>query len=185
MKQGIFQQQNSFPLLRAIKQPATAAGEGKFERLVTTAWNFASTALWNNTEFSIQEIQRSKELIATWLGEENSEKNFIAFCQRVLLARQYVTSQPGRYIPLPSVWLDTDNKLGFAGTGSWYERINNIREAVPSYKTGIKALAQALLEMSTQPSASHYHYWKSYFIDHHTPGLLSLFQATAIQQMYQ
>lgn len=184
MKQGIYQQQRSYPPLRAITPTPPAISEGKFGRLVNTAWIFANTALWNDTEFSPQEIQRSKELIATWLGQENSETAFIAFCQRVLLARQYVTSQPGRYIPLPSVWLDTDNKLGFAGTGAWYERVNNIRESVPGYKTGIKALAQALLELSSQPSASHYHYWKSYFIDHHTPGLLALFQATAIQQMY-
>lgn len=181
MKQAISNTNRNYPTLRVAEQSTT----NHFSHLVNTAWTFASTALWNTTVFSETEIQRAKALIAEYLNNDATDNAFLVFCQRVLLARHYITSQPGRYIPLPSVWLDQNNKLGFAGTGAWYERITAIREAVPGYKTGIKAFAQALLELSNQPSsAAHYNYWKNYFIDHQSPGLLSLFQATVIQQFY-
>lgn len=152
--------------------------------LVDTAWTFARVALWNTVVLSEDEISRAKKVIAEYLFDATDE-HFMSFCQRILLARHYITSQPGRYIPLPSVWFDAANKLGFTGTSGWYDRIVTIREAVPGYKTGIKAFAQALLELSNQPSsAAHYNYWKNYFIDHKHPQLLSLFQATAIESFY-
>lgn len=152
--------------------------------LVDTAWTFARVALWNTAVLSEAEVSRAKRLIADYLFDATDE-HFQSFCQRILLARHYLISQPGRYIPLPSEWLNPDNKLGFTGTSGWYDRIVAIREAVPGYKTGIKAFAQALLELSNQPSsAAHYNYWKNYFIDHKHAALLSLFQATVVESFY-
>src|SRR5687768_18531795 len=127
MKQAISNTSRHYPTLRVAEQ----SPNDHFSQLVNTAWTFASTALWNTTVFSEAEIQRAKTLIADYLNNDATDNAFLVFCQRVLLARHYITSQPGRYIPLPSVWLDHNNKLGFAGTGAWYDRITAIRESVP------------------------------------------------------
>jgi len=148
---------------------------------VNTAWNFAYSALWNTVKFSTKEIELAKQKIAAHLRSENPDKALLAFCQRVLLARDYVTKNPGRYIPLPSVWLDDKNKLGFSGTQRWYDQISDIRKSLPAYKTGIRALAEAVLEVSKDPSRGNYEYWRSYFIERNTPGLLNLFQITTVQ----
>jgi hypothetical protein len=177
MRQASIQQKN-YPRLRVANETNSE------QRLINSAWNFVYTALWNDTQFSEKEIARAKELITEYLKSDNIEKAFSSFCQRVLLARHYVTKSPSRYIPLPSVWLDKDNKLGFSGTESWLERVTEVRDSVPGYKTGIKALADAVLEFSKEPTISKYQQWRNYFIDHQSPGLLTLFQATACQQVY-
>lgn len=152
---------------------------------VNTAWNFAYSALWSTVKFSVRETELAKQKIAAHLRSENPDKTLLVFCQRVLLARQYVNKNPGRYIPLPSVWLDDKNKLGFSGTQRWYDQVSVIRQSLPAYKTGIKALAEAVLEVSKDPSRDNYEYWRSYFIERNTPGLLNLFQVTTVQQLYQ
>lgn len=183
MRQATIRQPKNYSmLLRAIKGSSTPTID--LDHLVNTAWNFAYTALWNDIEFSIKEIENAKQQIAALLASGNPDKSFVAFCERVLLARQYVAKNPGRYIPLPTVWLDSNNKLGYAGTQRWHDDVRTIRASMPGYKTGIKALAEAILEISKDPSAGNYRYWRTYFIDHHAPGLLQLFQATAVQQLY-
>lgn len=182
MRQATITHTKNYTLpLRAVK---SVSADKNPVRLVNTAWNFACAALWNTIQFSSKEIENAKQQIAALLQSDNAEKAFIAFCERVLLARQYVAKSPGRYIPLPSVWLDSNNKLGFAGTQRWHDNIKAIRESVPGYKTGIKALAEAMLELSKDPSAKNYKYWRSYFIDHNTPGLLQLLQSATVQQLY-
>jgi hypothetical protein len=158
-------QRNYSPQLRVIKE--TPGPNKKEDKLVDAAWNFVYTALWNAVQFSSKEAENAKQQIAVWLQSENKEKTFIAFCERVLLARNYVTKNPSRYIPLPSVWFDSNNKLGFAGTQRWHDDIKAIRESMPGYKTEIKALAEAILELSKD-----------------APGLLNLFQTVAVQQLY-
>ncbi len=171
------------PQLRVVT-PANKPINNELAHLVNTAWLFAYTALWNHLQFSAKETDFAKQKIEALLAKENKEKAFLNFCQRVLLARQYVTKTPGRYIPLPSVWLDDNNKLGFTGTESWYNKINSVRQSLPTYKEEIKAMAEAILELSKEPSSKNYQYWRSYFIDHRSPGLLNLFQLAAVQQLY-
>lgn len=152
--------------------------------LVNTAWNFAYSALWNCTQFSTKEIEAAKEKIAEYLHLfKNPQKAFLIFCQRVVLARYYISKNAGYSIPLPSVWLDRNNEHGFADTKLWYDEIKTLREAMPGYKAEIKALAEAVLEFSEEPTTQNYQYWRQYFIDRQTPGLLNLFQVIAAQQI--
>lgn len=152
--------------------------------LITAAWNFAYSSLWNSTQFSQKEIDTAKEKIAEYLRlAEHPAKAFSIFCQRVLLARYYVSKNASRYIPLPSVWLDRNNATGFAGTKAWYDEMKAVRESLPNYKNELKAMAEAVLEFSEEPTIQNYQYWRKYFIEKETPGLLSLFQVVAIQQL--
>ena len=87
-------------------------------------------------------------------------------------------------MPLPSVWFDRNNEFGFTGTKEWYAQIKNVRASLPAYKEEIKALAEAVLEYSEEPTLQNFAYWRSYFIEKGTPGLLNLFQIAAINQQY-
>jgi hypothetical protein len=168
--------------LRVVKNETN--DETKISKLVKTAWNFAYSALWNCTQFSSKEINAAKEKIEEYLLlSKNPEKALLIFCQRVLLARQYVNKSPDRFIPLPSLWLDRNYEFGFAGTKNWYDEIKAIRDSLPAYKAEIKALAEAALEFSEEPTTQNYQYWRQYFIDKQTPGLLNLFQVIAVQQI--
>ena len=159
--------------------------ETSIEQLVDAAWNFAYSSIWNSTQFSQREVRSAKEKIEEYFTLSKSVRRaFVSFCQRVLLARQYVTSQKGRHMPLPSVWFDKNNEYGFAGTRDWYAQIKAVRTSLPAYKEEIKALAEAVLEYSEEPTQQNFNYWRSYFIDKGTPGLLNLFQIAAINQHY-
>ena len=172
----------SAPSLRVVKGYLNTNAEVK--QLVDSAWNFAYNSLWSMNIFSGREIEAAKARIDEYLTLAKSpRKAFLSFCQRVLLARHYVNSVKGRYIPLPSIWFDRDNQSGFVGTKKWFQEIKAVRQSLPNYKHEIKALAEAVLEFSDEPSINNYQYWRQYFIDKETPGLLNLFQVTAIQQL--
>jgi hypothetical protein len=152
--------------------------------LVNAAWNFAYSSLWNSSQFSQTEAENAKEKIATFLQLfKDYEKGFSVFCQRVLLARYYVSKNSSRYIPLPSIWLDKENATGFAGTKTWFEDVKKVRTSLPNYKQEIKAMAEAVLEFSQEPTVQNYQYWRTYFMDREATGLLNLFQVVAIQQL--
>jgi hypothetical protein len=176
-------QHSNIPDLIAIK--GALFETSPVENLVNTAWNFAYSSLWNGTQFSQKEIRYAKEKIEEYFTlAENPRKAFLSFCQRVLLARQYVSTARGRYLPLPSVWFDKNNEYGFVGTKDWYTEIKRVRLSLPAYKEEIKALAEAVLEYSEEPTLQNFTYWRSYFIEKGTPGLLNLFQVAAINQQY-
>lgn len=155
------------------------------EQFVNAAWNFAYSSLWNSTQFSSKEIRTAKEKIEDYFTlAKNPRSAFLSFCQRILLARQYVNQVKGRYMPLPSVWFDKNNEYGFVGTKNWYAEIKAVRSSLPNYKEEIKALAEAILDYSEEPTAQNFTYWRNYFIEKGTPGLLNLFQVAAINQQY-
>lgn len=176
-------QTSNIPELKAIK--GALFETSPIENLVSAAWNFAYSSLWNSTQFSAKEIRTAKEKIEEYFSLAKSPRNaFLSFCQRVLLARQYVNGLKGRYMPLPSVWFDKNNEYGFVGTKDWYTQIKTVRTSLPNYKEEIKALAEAVLEYSEEPTLQNFTYWRSYFIEKGTPGLLNLFQVAAINQQY-
>lgn len=166
-------------VLRVVKTIRVTDKPATIQKLADTAWNFAYTALWNSTVFSTQEKRAAKAMIEEIISAGKTPlKNYKAFCQRVLLARQYVNANPNRYIPLPTIWLDQENLTGYAGTASWYENIQDIRVSLPNYKTELKAFAEAILEMSEESTAANFQYWRNYFIDNKATGLLGLFLCT-------
>lgn len=155
------------------------------ERLVNTAWGFACTALWNTSIFSNKEIEEAKASIKELLvNSKNPEKGYSAFCQRVLLARQYINNNAGKYIPLPTIWLHKDNPFGFAGTKEWYDNIRAVRSSLPQFKAELKAFAEAILEMKEDATDKNFEYWKNYFIERKAPGLLALFLQTIARQQF-
>jgi hypothetical protein len=155
------------------------------EHLIHTAWHLACTALWNNEVFSDKEKEEARSAIKHYLlSATDAYQAYLMFCQRVLLARQYITKSSNRYMPLPSHWLDKNNETGFAGTSKWYDKIREVRASLPIYKIELKALAEAILEMKEEPTAANFQYWRNYFIEKKAPGLLFLFLATLTNSYY-
>jgi len=170
------------PLLRAFNSdPAT---KSRLCQLATIGWNFAYSALWNCNQFSTKEIEASKEKIKEYLRKAiTPEKGFRAFCERILLARFALLKKAEGHLPLPSAWLDKSNTDGYCSTRIPYRHIRSMRASLPAYQAELRALAEAALEFGEEPTTRNYHYWRQYFIDRDAPGLLSLFQMMAAQQI--
>lgn len=105
-------------------------------RLLTDAtWDFAHNILWGGEAFSLAEEKLAKKYISEYYGEIPAERftatahrHFSAYCERVLLAKEYVDRYPHRYIPHPCIWLNKTNPKGFAGTKDWYQRRQDARQ---------------------------------------------------------
>lgn len=151
----------------------------EIKKLTAIAWHIVYTALWNTLDFSKPEKENATGFISSFLQQANNHrKAYSEFIQRVLLARMYISTHPGSYIPLPSKWLHAGNKKGFAGTEQWFNTIQGIRESLPQYKITIKAFAEAVFESVETGNPADFHYWRSYFIQQNAQGLLNLFLST-------
>ncbi len=147
--------------------------------LTNCAWQVVYTALWNTKQFSAEETEKAKTFISSFLQQANSHKTkYSEFVQRILLARIYVSSHPGKYIPLPSQWFCQTNANGFAGTEKWYKAVQQTKAALPLYKQTLRAFAKAVLETTQTGKPTDFHYWRSYFIQQNTNGLLNLYLST-------
>jgi hypothetical protein len=147
--------------------------------LAACAWQIVYTALWNTKEFAAPEIENAKAFIGTFLQQgDDHQAKYMEFVQRVLLARQYISTHPGTYIPLPSQWLSVQNSNGFLGTAKWYAAVQQTRQALPLYKQPLRAFAEAVLQTTQTCKAKDFHNWRSYFIQPNTNGLLNLYLST-------
>jgi hypothetical protein len=147
-------------------------------RITNDAWSIAYTALWNGTSFSITEKQKAKQAIRDFLLQNQSlELNLEEFVQRVLLARQYINRNPGKYVPIPSEWLSKGNANGFTGTKRWFIKLEEKRKAIPNYKNHWQEFGWSVFQVYGHKSTEKFHEWRSYYAKHHQ-SLLNLFLAT-------
>ena len=180
---GQFKTKSNNLALKAI--PGGREENGELQKLASIAWIFVSSALWNGTQFSSKEKDATQEKITGYLGlTKNHRRSFRAFCERVLLARLEGRTG-GIVLTLPSLWLDRYNEEGFATTKMAYIRIKALRESLPLYKYELKALAEAVLDFGEDPTAENFRYWKNYFTEKQSPGLLQLFQVYAINYLFK
>ena len=150
-----------------------------------TAWLFASSILWNSTAFSTSEIEAGTGKIKEFLQlSREPRKAFLVFCQRIALAPILIGDVSEQSLELPSIWLDRRNKAGFAATKSEYDRIRKVRASLPHYCRDLKALAEAVLEFSEEPTGKNYRYWKSYFADRQARGILEFFQIFSANYLF-
>lgn len=123
------------------------------EILTNAAWQFAYAALWQEQHFYPKEIDRVKQEIAEYfLLSTDLQKAFIALCERVILTNRYLAFEKSRYLPHPSIWFNKNFQFGFAGTLSWYHKLQNKRQDIPNYHEGIQTLAQSYWQYTCKPS---------------------------------
>jgi hypothetical protein len=155
------------------------------DNLVDIAWQFAYSTLWNNHVFSSIEKNEAKVYIKEWLAKSKKpDKAFINFCQRIILARQNIHALNTDYLSLPSLWFDLDNGDGFAITKEWLYELKAIRHSLPQFKIEVKALAEAVLEFSEEPTSENFQYWRNYFIDRQEPILLNIYTVFCANQQF-
>lgn len=143
------------------------------------AWHALYAILYNGCTFSSAEIDASKALIRQHLLQApDAEAEYINMVQRILLTRRYLSGNSSRYVPTPAKWLDPQNANGFTGTETWFSNLETFRQKQPLFKITYKAFAEAILEMAIEPTATNFHYWRSYFIERNANTLANLFLAT-------
>jgi hypothetical protein len=160
-------------------------GKENLKSFINTAWLFAHTVLWNNQVFSGIEISEAKAYIYDWLNTgKKTTKAFVNFCQRIILARQNVHALNTDFLCLPSLWLDKDNPDGYRVTKEWLDEIKIIRHSLPNYQIELRALSEAVLEFSEEPTQENFNYWRNYFIEREQPVLLNLFTVFCANQQF-
>lgn len=108
------------------------------EFLTQASWEFTRKHLYGGLNFSTAETAIAKQHIRNYyrdiipeLFHKYAGLYIGEFFERVLLARNYVSRRPFRFVPNPSWWLNPDNEKGFAGTKRWHkqnlERNNGFR----------------------------------------------------------
>ena len=148
--------------------------------LTNTAWQFAYSVLWNNDLFSASEKEEAKCHIWIYLtSSPHPTRAFLQFCQRVVLTSQHLSEMNAGVLFLPSIFLDQDNPAGFIRTKDWFDQVREIRHSLPQYKMELKALAEAVLEISEEPSPKIFRYWRNYFMEKKEPVLLELLSVYA------
>ncbi len=124
------------------------------DKLSNAAWCFAHAILWPQQTFSKEDINRTLESIQSYFElAKDKKKAFTSFCERIILTDRYVSARPERYVPTPSVWFNRNYEFGFAGTKSWYHRLQIQREEIPGYLQQISVIASSYHDYSLKPSA--------------------------------
>ena len=112
------------------------------EKLVQAAWHFVCAALWRDQHFLPSVINEAQHYVRLHLaGTGSIRKQFVAFCERVIIAAKQAT-QTGRSLSPPTVWLHPDYVDGYKGTFPVYEKICDTRQKIPGYEPGMSILAQ-------------------------------------------
>jgi hypothetical protein len=169
-----------------ITQQLDIKSAGNMNLMVHASWNFVYTALWGHCLFSSLEKDKARSAIRQYLLQSaDPEQAYYSFCQRVLLAREYVSQGSHRFIPLPSQWLDINNPNGFAGTEAWLDQMLDKRSSLPLYRREWKALAEAVLEMAADDSEKTFWYWKIYFLERGEGKLWELFLGAVVNMQYK
>ncbi len=151
-------------VLKKVQVPKAVVLPGVIEMLVVSTWNFTRAILWGGQKFTSTEIEIAKDLIRLYYRQISPEKFyqqgqefFIQYLERVLLVRQYLDRHESRFIPHPCIWLDRDFSKGFAGTKSWYKRIQDARKVNPKYHQHIRQIAELYAEYILNPSPDVFH----------------------------
>jgi hypothetical protein len=161
-----------------IKKPLPY-DQQKLHELSDYAWLVAYTALWNGHHFTGEETEYVKACINGYLQQGTSyTRQYRQLAERVLLARFYLNSHPGKKIPLPAEWFCTQNSEGFAATAKWYKTVQHTRETRPLYKHSLSVFPDDIRDTIRSGDATSFHYWRSCFIQQKANGLLNLYLAT-------
>ncbi|MFN8436028.1 MAG: hypothetical protein U0V72_00200 [Cytophagales bacterium] len=104
-------------------------------RYTEQAWAFSKSILYPNRDFTEEQNKLTKRYIREYFSlirkehfPGQSQKLFLQFCERVLLARKYLDRNPSRFIPVPWTWFDKHFANGFRGTLSWLKTVHEKRD---------------------------------------------------------
>ena len=121
--------------------------------LSKVAWNFAHAILWNEQKFSDDEIATAKEhLVAHFRECPHRKKALIAFCERIILTKNYLAAKGEQPLPAPTIWFNPKYHQGFPETKSWYQAIEETRKSVKGHLKHYTVLAKYYYLYCLHPS---------------------------------
>ena len=165
-------------------QPQKKKGEKQahsIEKLTNAAWQFAYAALWQEESFYAKEIERVKQEIAEYFRLcTDPQKAFIALCERVILTNRYLAFEQSRYLPHPSIWFNRNYQFGYAGTLSWYHKLQLKRQEIPNFQEGIITLAQYYWQYTNKPANRTFATCRKKLLQFKEYGLIHIFYYSII-----
>jgi hypothetical protein len=170
------------PIEQAGKDKAVQTELSKY---VQAAWSFAYTILWQEQQFPKNEIDLARQHIQHYFECATNKKiAFTAFCERILLTNRFLSADRSRFVPLPSIWLNRNYEHGFAGTRSWFQKIQLKRQDVPGYLQHISTIAEQYRQYALKPSAKVFNTCRKKLLELKAYGLLQYFYNSIIHLNY-
>lgn len=149
------------------------------------AWSFAHTILWPEQQFDADELSRAKVCLQHYFDNSTDEKKaFIAFCQRVILTHRYISAQPGRFVPNPSIWLNVNYQEGFVGTLAWLRNIEKKREEIPGYLQHILTAAEQFVAYVEHPTKISFNTCRKKLLEQSAKSLLQFYYNAVLHFNY-
>lgn len=135
------------------------------DQLTELSWQLLSTMLYFSFLFSQHEIMKTKILIKRFLlCADDTYQGYVEFSQRIMLAREkMMKSKKPVLCSIPSIWMHPAFPDGFEATGRVYESLMSIRRSFPLCRIELRAVAEALLELSECPTHDNFRYWQRWF----------------------
>jgi hypothetical protein len=159
--------------------------ENYFRTLCNGAWSFAHTVLWKEQVFTNDELYKAKQFIREYFELATDYRTaFIAFCERVILTSRYVSADPNRFVPSPSLWFNKNYEHGYIGTRNWLRRVKERRAQVPGYLKHLSTLAQFYYQYLQNPSETSFNQCREKLLEQNAFSLLQHFYNTIIHYNY-
>jgi replication-associated recombination protein RarA len=153
--------------------------------LAKAGWQLCQSLLWNNQQFSEAEIEMAQELIELYISKKaNHAQRFIAFCERVQLAKNYLETNPTRFVPHPLKWLSPFFEHGFYGTKAWYLDMVQERKYIPIHRFELRVFAEAYLQYVLEPCKETYQISKKALAHYNNQDMMQVFNNTIINFNY-
>lgn len=162
-----------------LPQTIPAGRFTKKEKYINGIWKLAQSAFWNDIDFSLEQQDEFKDLIAAHFDNEKSAKrNFKELAERICLAKRYVSRHRERYIPEPLEWLNIHFPNGLVGTAEWLDSVNTQRRFMPRYNEGIAVLSTGILSFIESPGMIVFYRYRKLLIAQKQTDLLQIFYNT-------
>jgi hypothetical protein len=175
----------SAKIIPLIPIEVTKTPKKELEQYVLAAWNFAQTLLWKEQLFQKDEVERAQAHIQEYFECAKDRKAaFTAFCERVLLTSRYLNANKSRYVPFPSIWFNRNYPHGFAGTKSWYQKVQLQRQDVPGYLQHLTTIADYYRQYAFRPSSAIFLKCRKKLIELKATSLLQHFYNCIIHLNY-
>ncbi len=143
------------------------------------AWNFAHALLWSEQKFTDDEIRQAKEHLITYFKEATHRKKaLIAFCERIILTKNYLASKEQSVLPSPSIWLNPKYHQGFPETKGWLQAVEETRKNVPGHLKHYTVLANHYYLYCLHPSKGILQQCHDRLVDMNAKSLLQSFYTT-------
>ncbi|MCU0336569.1 MAG: hypothetical protein MUF12_01800 [Sediminibacterium sp.] len=146
------------------------------------AWAFAKSILYPEQNFTDEQNKLTQRYIREYFSlikkeyfVSQSQKLFLQFCERVLLAKKYIDRNPSRFIPVPWTWFDKHFANGFRGTLAWLKTVQEKRESLKRKFQNLTELCNLYAVYLTEKSISCYKQIEKTLLEKRDPTLVNLY----------